>query len=72
LLENILGAWIITKYINIQTDMSEPCHRRSSNRIAKKRSLEESHASSPDTKRYHQPTAGDTPINNDCGILPGE
>jgi len=51
--------------------MAEPCHRRSSNRIAKKRSLEESHASD-DTKRYHQPIAGDTPTNNDCGILPGE
>ena len=53
--------------------MTEQCHRRSSNRIAKKRSLEdESHVSPDDTKRYHQPTAGDTPFNNDCGVLPGE
>ena len=52
--------------------------RRSSHRLATKRSLEEITAGpskskhSSDSEEYHRPKAGETPQYNDCGILPGE
>lgn len=48
--------------------------RRSSHRLATKRSLDDisGKPSSNDESSYHRPKAGDTPQNNDCGILPGE
>ena len=53
--------------------------RRSSHRLATKRSLEDITAGlnkkskhSSDSEEYHRPKAGETPQYNDCGILPGE
>jgi len=28
--------------------------------------------SSSSGEHHHRPTAGDSPMNNDCGVLPGE
>lgn len=49
--------------------------RRSSSRVATKRSLKEqvnTSRSSQDFSGCHRPIAGDAPFNNDCGVLPGE
>jgi hypothetical protein len=51
--------------------------RRSSHRLATKRSLEDigpnkKSKHSSDSEEYHRPKAGETPQLQDCGILPGE
>ncbi|KAL7482795.1 hypothetical protein ACHAW6_008454 [Cyclotella cf. meneghiniana] len=58
-------------------EASASTSRRSSARLAKKRSADEqlvppSSSSTPNKDQTHRPKPGRLPHQNDCGILPGE
>jgi len=57
--------------------LSDFAMRRSSHRLATKRSLDDAGpksklSSNDESSLFHRPKAGDTAQNNDCGVLPGE